>query len=229
MSEETQYWFLRNHKLFSTLSSEDIRGLCIISKYKTAKKQEIIYFADEPDSRLFLLKSGKIRIVETDTDGNEVVKEILQPGDIFGEITLSSQPGVHGEFAQVLSDKVDICSFKKDDFELLLEAKPFLALQYTKFVGFKLKRLKNRYANLIFKDVRSRLIHFLGDWMENEGEKMLDGSVKVKNYLTHQEIANLVCATRQTATQLLNEMEKNGLISYDRKSILIHKPELFRL
>lgn len=228
MSEEIQYWFLRNHKLFSTLSSEDIRGLCIISRYKTAKKQEIIYFADEPDSRLFLLKSGKIRIMESDAAGNEMVKEILQSGDIFGEITLSSQPGVHGEFAQVLSDKVVICSFKKDDFESLLEAKPFLALQYTKFVGFKLKRLKNRYANLVFKDVRARLTHFLGDWMEGEGEVMQDGSIKLNNYLTHQEIANLVCTTRQTATQLLNEMEKNGLISYDRKSILIRKPGAFK-
>ncbi len=229
MSEETQYWFLRNHKLFSTLSGEDIKGLCIISKYKTARKQEIIYFADEPDSKIFLLKSGKIRIMEADAAGNEIVKEILQSGDIFGEITLSSQPGLNGEFAQVLSDKVVICSFKKDDFEKLLEKKPFLALQYTKFVGFKLKRLKNRYANLVFKDVRSRLVHFLADWMENEGEQLSDGSISMNNYLTHQEIANLICTTRQTATQLLNEMEKAEQIKYNRKSIVILKPQAFQL
>ncbi len=225
MSEETQYWYLRNHKLFSTLSSEDIRGLCIISKYKTARKQEIIYFADEPDSRIFLLKRGKIRIMETDADGQELVKEILQSGDIFGEITLSSQPGVHGEFAQVMSDQVVICSFKKDDFEQVLEKKPFLAVQYTKFVGFKFKRLKNRYANMVFKDVRSRMLHFLREWMENEGEKTLDGRMVIPNYLTQQDIANLICTTRQTATQLLNDMERAGILRYDRKSIIINTPE----
>lgn len=229
MTEETQYWFLRNHKLFTTLSSDDISGLCIISKYKTARRQEIIYFADEPDSKIFLLKRGKIRIMETDEAGNELVKEILQAGDIFGEITLSSQPGVNGEYAQVLSDKVVLCSFKKDDFEALLEKKPFLAIQYTKFVGFKLKRLKNRYANLVFKPVRARLIHFIQDWMENEGEKTSDGSILINNYLTHQEIANLICTTRQTATQLLNEFEKSGIIRYNRKAFLILKPEAFKL
>lgn len=229
MSEETQYWYLRNHKLFSSLSSADVRSLCIISKYKTAKKNDIIYFAEDPDSRIYLLKRGKIRIMETDSHGNELVKEILRTGDIFGEITLSSQPDVHGEFAQVMSDEVIICSFKKEDFEEVLENKPHLAVQYTKFIGFKFKRLKNRYANMVFKDVKSRMMHFLKEWMENEGEKTLDGRIVIQNYLTQQDIANLICATRQTATQLLNEMERDGILRYDRRQVVIEKPELVEI
>jgi CRP/FNR family transcriptional regulator len=53
----------------------------------------------------------------------------------------------------VLSDDVAICSFLMSDFEDLLR-NPSLALSYTKFVGLKMKRIKNSYANLISKDAK---------------------------------------------------------------------------
>ena len=73
MSQETQYWHLRNHKLFSVLTNAQIDDLCIMTRYKKASKGEIIYFADEPEKRIFILKKGTIKICEHDEKGNEVV------------------------------------------------------------------------------------------------------------------------------------------------------------
>jgi len=83
MSQETQYWYLRNHKLFSVLSNMQIEELCIITKYKKAGKGEIIYFSEVPDQRIYILKKGNIKIVEADNQGNEIIKEILIPGDLL--------------------------------------------------------------------------------------------------------------------------------------------------
>jgi CRP-like cAMP-binding protein len=87
-------------------------------------------------------------------------------------------------------------------------------------VGLKMKRIKNSYSNLISKDAKTRLYQFLKDWAEKEGT-VNGNSVTIENYLTQNDIAQIICTSRQTATQLLNEMEANHLLSYNRKEIVI--------
>ncbi|MFV8336903.1 Crp/Fnr family transcriptional regulator [Flavobacterium sp. RSP29] len=210
---------MRDHKLFRTLSFGQIRQLCIITGFKKAKKGEIIYFSSSDLPRIFLLKKGNIKIVAVDEDGNETIKDIIQKGDLFGELTLEAD-SQSNEYAKVLSDDVAICSFLMSDFEDLLLRNPSLALSYTKFVGLKMKRIKNSYSNLISKDAKTRLFQFLKDWAEKEGKKIED-KVVIENYLTQNDIAQIICTSRQTATQLLNEMETNGAIIYSRKEIII--------
>lgn len=219
MYEELKYWYLRDHKLFWTLSMSQIKQLCIITGFKKASKGEIIYFSSSDVPRIFLLKKGNIKIVAVDEDGNETIKDIIQKGDLFGELTLEKDEKAN-EYAKVLSDDVVICSFLMSDFEDLLLRNPTLALSYTKFVGLKMKRIKNSYANLISKDAKTRLYQFLKDWAEKEGIRE-GNSVTLGNYLTQNDIAQIICTSRQTATQLLNEMEANNLIMYNRKEIII--------
>jgi len=219
MSEELKYWYLRDHKLFWTLSMSQIKQLCIIVGYKKAKKGDVIYFSSSDVPRIFLLKKGNIKIVEVDQNGTETIKDIIQKGDLFGELTLENDTNSN-EYAQALTDEVAICSFLMSDFENLMLKNPNLALTYTKFVGLKMKRIKNNYANLISKDARTRLYTFIKEWAEKEGK--VDGNkVTLDNYLTQNDIAQIIGTSRQTATQLLNEMEEKQLIYYSRKEILI--------
>ena len=69
--------------------------------------------------------------------------------------------------------------------------------------------------------VKTRLQIFLNDWATKEGVKE-GNNIAIQNYLTQQEIANLVCSTRQTVTQLLNDLQNEGKISYTRKKIVLH-------
>lgn len=219
MYEELKYWYLRDHKLFRALSFSQIKQLCIIVGFKKAKKGEVIYFSTSDVPRIFLLKRGSIKIVSVDDDGNETIKDIIQKGDLFGELTLEKDAQVN-EYAKVLTDEVSICSFLMSDFEDLLLRNPSLALSYTKFVGLKMKRIKNNYANLVSKDAKTRLRQFLTDWSQNEGKREGD-RVTIENYLTQNDIAQIICTSRQTATQLLSEMEASGTIIYNRKEIII--------
>ncbi|WP_225872945.1 Crp/Fnr family transcriptional regulator [Flavobacterium turcicum] len=197
-----------------------IKQLCIVTGFKKAQKGEVIYFSSSDVPRIFLLKKGNIKIVAIDDDGNETIKDIIQKGDLFGELSLESD-SQSNEYAKVLSNDVAICSFLISDFEELLLKNPSLALIYTKFVGLKMKRIKNSYANLISKDAKTRLLQFLKDWIAKEG-KIVGEAVILENYLTQNDIAQIICTSRQTATQLLNELEANGIISYSRKEIVIH-------
>lgn len=219
MYEELKYWYLRDHKLFWTLSMSQIKQLCIIVGFKKAKKGDVIYFSSSDVPRIFLLKKGNIKIVSIDEEGNETIKEILQKGDLFGELSLEQDSEVN-EYAKALTDEVSICSFLLSDFEDLLVRNPSLALSYTKFVGLKTKRFKNNYSNLVTKDAKSRLSSFLKDWAQREG-KFEGNKVVIENYLTQNDIAQIICTSRQTATLLLNELEEKNLIYYNRREIII--------
>ncbi|MGK4569410.1 Crp/Fnr family transcriptional regulator [Flavobacterium sp. 3HN19-14] len=222
MYDELKYWYLRDHKLFRALSFGQIKQLCIITGFKKAAKGEIIYFSDSDVPRIFLLKKGAIKIVAVDEHGDETIKDIIRKGDLFGELALEADKEVN-EYAKVLSDEVSICSFLISDFENLLVKNPELALSYTKFVGLKMKRIRNSYTNLISKDAKTRLYQFLTEWSERDGV-VKNGAVIIENYLTQSDIAQIICTSRQTATLLLNEMESNKLLVYGRKEIVIPDP-----
>lgn len=212
----SQYWYLKNHSLFEHLSSTDLNDICFIAKYRTCKKGDIIFFSDENAGRVFTLKEGNIKIVKIDAQGNEIVKDILKPGDMFGSLDLIESN--EDEYAIVLTDTVTCCSFKADEFEKFIKNKPDVALKYTKWIGFWFKRLENRYSNIMFKDVRNRLLNFLIDFSKEYSPDQ-NGFVSLPNYLTHSDIASLICSTRQTVTTLLNTFKNEGIIDYSKKKI----------
>ena len=73
--------------------------------------------------------------------------------------------------------------------------------------------------NLLNKDVKTRLINFFGQLVEeNIGENTPEGFC-IPNYLTHEDIANLIGSTRQTVTTMINELEADGVLQYSRHQI----------
>ncbi len=218
--ETVKYWYLKNHNLFSQMKESDIQTLCVITGFKKALKNEVIYFTHEPIRRIYILKKGILKIATMGEAGNEQTKEIIHQGDIFGEITLNKHSHQETEYAKVLSDEVVICSFTLDDFEHVLEQNPLISIKYSKQVGDKFKLLENRYANLIFKDVRTRVVEYVKTFAKDNG-KLENNHWVVKNYLTHQDLASLTGSTRQTVTSILNQLEKENKIQYSRSKITI--------
>jgi CRP/FNR family transcriptional regulator, cyclic AMP receptor protein len=215
---DTKYWYLRNHKLFSTLNGAEMKAICVIANFKSAKKGEIIYFSTEDLQRVYSLKKGIIKIVGIDEGGNEIIKDILQAGDLFGQLDFDTTD--NEEYAVAMSDTVAICSFTVADFEKVVERNPDLAIKYTKLVGLRFKRLQNRYTNLVNKDAKTRLKIFLKEWALKEGNGQTK-NITFKNYLTHQDVASLICTTRQTVNQLFNDLKSSNLIDYSRTEITI--------
>jgi CRP/FNR family transcriptional regulator len=86
-------------------------------------------------------------------------------------------------------------------------------------VGAKLRTIENRLLNLLNKDVKTRLAHFFWQLVENKlGETMPEGFC-IPNYLKHEDIANLIGSSRQTVTTMINELEAEGILSYNRQEI----------
>ncbi len=226
MDHQVIFWHLKNSQLFSHLTEEDYKDLHLINGFKQAKKNEIIYFS-ESIKRIYYLKVGTLKIISEDENGNEITKAILNAGDIFGEIALNDNERLVGstnEFAKVASDQVSCCSFTLNDFKTILTRNPELSLKYTLKVGDKIKELETKYADLIFKDAKSRLKEFLLSYAKKNGMLNEKNELVFNNNFTQHDIACLIGTTRQTVTAHLTELEKEGYLEYSRSSIKIILP-----
>jgi CRP/FNR family transcriptional regulator, cyclic AMP receptor protein len=218
MAADDSLLLIRNYDLWCSLSPAEYSELNIEHQYMEVPKGEYIYFEAYKHNKIYILKEGYIRIGHIDEDGNEKVKEIIQKGELFGQFTLE-RSNLHGEFAQAYKQDVSLCAFNIEDFEKLLKKRPELALSYSKQVGSKLRTIENRLLNLLNKDVKTRLVHFFWQLVENKlGENKPEGFC-MPNYLKHEDIANLIGSSRQTVTTMINELEDEGILSYNRQQI----------
>jgi CRP/FNR family transcriptional regulator, cyclic AMP receptor protein len=220
MSTDEKFLLLRNYDLWCHLSDEEYEELNIAHHFIEAKKGDYIYFDSHHLNKLYFLKEGYIKIGFIDDEGNEVIKEIISEGEIFGQFSLEKN-NLNGEFALAYKSNVSLCSFTIEDFETLLKKKPELAVKYSKLVGKKLQRAEFRLMNMLNKDVRSRLLAFFYHLAVKNGYNSTAESFSLDNFLTHEDIAKLIGSTRQTVTTFLNQMEDEGLLKITRKKIFI--------
>ncbi|CCH52936.1 CRP/FNR family transcriptional regulator, anaerobic regulatory protein [Fibrisoma limi BUZ 3] len=221
MTNETKYWYLKNHQLFDELSRNAINEICYLSHFRMHRKGDVINLSQDED-RVYTLKVGILKIVELDTEGNEQLVEVLRPDDLFGQFTLT--PAETNQYAVVLSDYVTFCSFLVTDFERVIQQHPSLGIRFTKLVGLRLRRLENRYINLMYKDVRTRFRLFLKEWVEKDAKP--DQPYVLNNYLTHKDISRMICSNRQVVSELFSEYRQAGMLEYNRSQIIITNPAL---
>ena len=85
--------------------------------------------------------------------------------------------------------------------------------------------MEKRLESLVFKDSRSRIIEYLVD-LNNEKGQRVGYEWVVRNFITHQEIANLTATSRQTVTTVLNELKTKNILTFNRKRLLIRDLDL---
>jgi CRP-like cAMP-binding protein len=218
---ESKLWYLEQINIFRDLGPEDLDRVDKISSMKTLEKGKFIYFPEEPSKVVFLLKRGRVKIGTYSDEGKEITKAILEPGEIFGELAIAGQDN-RQDFAQVLDNNVKICAIHKEEMLKILESMPRLSLKMTHLIGLRLQKMERRFESLIFKDARDRIIDFIKDLVLTKGKKV-GFEYAVKHKLTHQDMANLTATSRQTVTIVLNELREDGVLDFDRRSIIVHE------
>lgn len=211
--------FLRNLPVFQDLQERDWLHLSSIIKDRVLPKHEYIYKEEEKSDQIFFLIKGIIKIGTHSDDGREVIKHILHPMAMFGELSLIGEL-TRNDFAISMTDDVRICSMKTTQFFKLMEMNHLLSMRLLKTVGKRLRKAEERLESLIFKDARERIIDFLKNSAEQQGKK-IGYEMLIKHCLTQQDIANITGTSRQTVTSVLNDLRKSNLIYFNRRSILI--------
>jgi CRP/FNR family transcriptional regulator, cyclic AMP receptor protein len=218
-------WYLNKVSLFKGMTSHEMDRVHRMTTMKTFRKKEPIYLMGQPGKSVYILKKGVVKVSKILPDGRELVLALLKPGEIFGELE-----AVNEEDRQTQAeahDEVMICVISRNDFLQVIQSKPELGVRLSKIIGFRRRIIENKLENLIFKTIPQKLGVLLLELAEQFGKKESQG-ILIDLALTHQDIANLVAASRTTVTETFQAFKEQGFIDVQDRRIRLMKPEALR-
>ncbi len=218
-NSNSSFWLINDVNLFHVMCPHKLKDFGNEGHFRHYKRGETIYFTDDPATYMYLVAKGRVRIINYNEEGDEVVRAILSRGEMFGELALLGE-NKRTEIAEAMENETTVCPVAIDQVYDLMKDNHEFTFQIYKWIGWRLKKLERRVDNLVFKDVRARLMDFIRDLALEHGEKR-NGTVEIENFYTHKNIANLIGTSRQTVTTTLNELRDEGLIDFNRKTITI--------
>lgn len=219
MNAEAKSSFIDLFPLFSVLSADDKATLAGMMEYKVKPKYSFIYMPGDASEYIYFLAKGAVKIGTHSTDGKEIIKSLIHPTAMFGELGLIGEPH-YKDFAQALKQDVHLYQLKVSDMKKLMQKSFELTTAVMNLFGGRLVRAEDKLESLIFKDARTRIIEFIKDAVNKRGRRV-GYEMLLKHSLTHQDIANITCTSRQTVTLVLNELKKSDLIYFNRGKILV--------
>lgn len=219
MNAEAKASFLSQYPLFKALSEEERNQLSDMMEFKVKPRYSFIYMPGDASDTIFFLAKGMVKIGTHSGDGKEVIKALIHPMAMFGELGLVGEVE-RQDFAQVLREDVHLYALKVEDFKRIMSVNFELCGNVMSLFGSRLVRAENKLESLIFKDARTRIIEFIKESVCHQGRR-IGFEMLLKHSLTHQDIANITCTSRQTVTLVLNELKKSDLIYFNRGKILV--------
>ncbi|MCB0593007.1 MAG: Crp/Fnr family transcriptional regulator [Lewinellaceae bacterium] len=209
----------RHFPFFEGLEEGQLQELANVAQYQQVKKHSVIYREGSRSGQVYFLTQGVVKIGTHSGDGREVLKHVLHPMAMFGELSLAGEQE-RQDFAASMNQEVEVLSLKVSDLQQFMKADHRLAIRVLNFIGKRLQKAESRLESLIFKDARERIIEFLKESADKHG-KRIGFEMLIKHSLTQQDIANITGTSRQTVTSVLNDLKKSNLIHFNRRSILI--------
>lgn len=210
--------FLKKVQLFSELHDDDLAKVAEIASEKTHKKNEVIFHENDPGSVLFVLKSGAVKISVCDRNGKEDILKIIYPGDFFGDMSLLD--GKHRSATVAAMEKSMSLIVQREHFLSLINKYPNLAMNMLATMSRRLRKTDEKIASLRFADSYGKVAKVILDLAEEHGTSA-DGKIVVDLNLNRQDFADHAGTTRETATRILNEFQRNGCIMINKRKITI--------
>lgn len=217
----SKIWYLENFSMLGVLKKEELQKMDEIAKMEETPRNKIIYLPENQSNTIYLLKKGKVKISRFSESGEEYILALLGPGEVFGESGITGEEK-REEMATVTEDAI-VCRVDLHQFQELMANNSALNFEITKLIGLKFKKIQTKFEHLIFKSSEERVIWFIKSMAIQFGRpiKGFSDQYQIDIKFTHEEIGKLTATSRQMVTSTLNNLERLGIIKYDRRRIYI--------
>ena len=205
--------FLRSIPIFSKLDDAELQRFGEITREKNYPKGSVIVFEDDPGDSLFIVRDGRVKVVLIGEDGREVILGVLGVSEHFGELSLiDDQP----RSAHVIAmEDTNLLVLRRDDFRRRVEANPAVAWSLLVELARRLRRADAKIHGLALLDVPGRIARLLLDFADEGGKETIEKP------LTHQTIAHMIGASRETVSRTIRDFQIQGLIRVERRRISV--------
>jgi CRP-like cAMP-binding protein len=204
--------YLSSIDVFRDLPRSEVERLAETTRMITCLRGKVVYRAGESNEALFLLKTGRVQIVRESADGRRLITAVLEAHTFFGEMALVGQRFPQDSTAETTEDAL-ICVLSRKDLERLIMQHPKVGLRFLEQVSARLIETEAVVEDFAFKGVPARLAGALLRLSETSSDQIVNAS--------HQELADMIAAYRETVTVALDEFQTRDLVRLGRRSIEI--------
>jgi CRP/FNR family cyclic AMP-dependent transcriptional regulator len=202
--------------LFAGLNDDRLRELNKISVRRKFSKNTILFSKGDESDSLYLIIKGYVQAVISNEQGREMVLNQFGPGEFFGEFALLD--GQPRSATVITREATEVLIIRRDDFHRLVLSEPDVVLDLLKVLLKKLRLATEKIESLTFLNVYGRIAQLLLNLASP-----CDGFQVIAKKLTHQEIANMVGASREMVSKIMKQLEIGGYIVNENKCLKIKK------
>ena len=202
--------------LFAGLNDDRLRELNKISVRRKFSKNTILFSKGDESDSLYLIIKGYVQAVISNEQGREMVLNHFGPGEFFGEFALLD--GQPRSATVITREATEVIIIRRDDFHKIVLSEPAVALSLLKVVLKKLRQATEKIESLTFLNVYGRITQLLLNLASPD-----DGFQVIAKKLTHQQIANMVGASREMVSKIMKQLEIGGYIVNEKKCLKIIK------
>lgn len=219
-------WYLDRINVFKELSEDELLFLTKNAVTNSYDKGYPIFSTGDLGDTIFLIEKGMVKIYDLAESGKESIFWFRYPGEFFG---LAEACG--GEtricFAEA-AEPTSVFAIRREIFEELLLRNSKIALLVIKILSARMRRLGKALKAVTCHDLRCRLAQLLLNFGNTCGAEQ-DGKIIIERKFTHQDLADMIGATRQRVTEALSNFARDGLIECAGKRLVILDPKRLSL
>ena len=205
---------LKSVPLFSAFSDLQLNTLLNYVQHRSYPRNVYVLQAGEETDSLYVILSGKVKVLIPDENGREVILSMMGPHDFFGEMgILDDQP----RSASVATlEPCELLRLSKAGFMNCLKENSEVAMLVIRNLVRRLREADRKIESLALIDVSGRVARLFMEMAEE-----IDGKLVVQRAPPKQEIARMVGASREMVSRVVKELQERGLIRAERRRIVI--------
>jgi CRP/FNR family cyclic AMP-dependent transcriptional regulator len=200
--------------LFSSFPEDQLRMLAGVVTRKSATRSTTVMAGGDATDSLYIVLSGRLKVMMSDAEGKEVILCILGPGEFFGEMGLIDDAPRSASVVAI--EACELLSIAKRDFKRCLAENVEMAMAVMRGLVRRLREADRKIGSLALLDVYGRVARLLLDMSENvEGEKI------VTKRLPKQDIAKMIGASREMVSRVMKDLQMGGYIEVRGSNIVL--------
>lgn len=180
---------------------------------------KVLFAEGEPARGVFILRTGRASVSIASSEGKVVILRIAQPGDVLGLSSVLRDSNYNTTVKTIESSRTDFI-LRAELIELMERSQPG-ALAIMRILSQEIAELTERARSLLLpQTANAKLARLLLEWCEVSGANN-SNTIRIERVFTQEEIAQMICSSRETVTRLLAGLSRRRIISIMSDSILI--------
>lgn len=214
---------LSRNLLLGSLDSHELDELLSSARVMCFDRDEVIFNKGDPGDGLYAILCGRLGIKTVSASGKEIFLNILEEGDVLGEIALLD--GKERTAGAVAMEPTELLFIGRRHFIDLLERHPKLSVRLLGVLCTRLRWTSEIIEDTVFRDIRSRLARRLLSLAHVYGTEVADGT-RIKLRISQENLGRMMGATRESINKELGAWQSQGVIGYSRGHITIRDAEV---